>query len=239
MDHFNLEGMFDAQGYVCIEKGMYGCRKPGAILANELMEKRLARHGYYKCTHTPGLVWKHRARPAQFALVVDDFSVQYVGKGHAQHLFAALRQDYEAVTADWEGTLFCGITLKGDYYDARTVELSMPGLFMHCTNSNTRHPCDRKTPHTNIISHSMESKTQLTDPFDDTPELPEEGKTGIHQRIICGRFLYYARAVEDGTMLVSLKRACSTPDQCATKVERSASIFILVCAAKYNLAFIS
>ena len=40
--------------YVEIRKGMYGLPQAG-ILANKLLKQRLAKHGYYKCKHTPGL----------------------------------------------------------------------------------------------------------------------------------------------------------------------------------------
>ena len=73
-----------------INKGMYGLPQAG-IIANELLTKRLARHGYYQAEHTHGL-WKHTSRPIQFALVVDDFGVQYVGKEHAQHLRSSCSQ---------------------------------------------------------------------------------------------------------------------------------------------------
>ena len=43
--------------YVRIEKGMYGLPQAG-ILANRLLAKRLAKHGYYQVRHTPGL-WRH------------------------------------------------------------------------------------------------------------------------------------------------------------------------------------
>ena len=102
---------------------MYGLPQAG-ILANDLLSKRLARHGYYEARHTPGL-WKHRTRPIKFALVVDDFLVSYVGKTHALHLLAALKEHYQ-VSEDWEAKLFCGITLTWDYVK-RTVTLSMPG----------------------------------------------------------------------------------------------------------------
>jgi hypothetical protein len=36
-----------------------------------------------------------------FTLVIDDFSIHYEGKQHAQHLIAALKQDYEAITTGW------------------------------------------------------------------------------------------------------------------------------------------
>ena len=64
--------------YMQIEKGMYGLPQAG-ILANKLLRKRLAPHGYYEIPHTPGL-WKHIHWPIKFTLLVDDFVVKYVGK---------------------------------------------------------------------------------------------------------------------------------------------------------------
>jgi hypothetical protein len=61
-----------------------------------------------------------------FALVVDDFGIQFSQVKDAQHLLAALKQDYEAVTVDWTGSLFCGITFTWDYKN-QTVNLSMSG----------------------------------------------------------------------------------------------------------------
>ena len=40
--------------YVEIRKGMYGLPQAG-ILANELLQKNLMKHGYAPCKHTPGL----------------------------------------------------------------------------------------------------------------------------------------------------------------------------------------
>jgi hypothetical protein len=57
-------------------------------------------------------------RPIHFALVVDDFGVQYVGAEHAHHLIT--------VSKDWTGGLYCGITLNWDYAN-KHVDLSMPG----------------------------------------------------------------------------------------------------------------
>eukprot|EP00956_Cyclotella_meneghiniana_P010944 scaffold15305_cov21-Cyclotella_meneghiniana.AAC.1 len=47
------------KGYVYCEirRGMYGLPQSGKI-ANDLLKKRLAPHGYYEVQHTPGL-WKH------------------------------------------------------------------------------------------------------------------------------------------------------------------------------------
>lgn len=60
-----------------------------------------APHGYFEVPHTPGL-WKHIWRPVQFSLVVDDFSVKYIGKEHTEHLVAALKEDF-TLSTDWEG----------------------------------------------------------------------------------------------------------------------------------------
>ena len=62
------------------------CGLPNAgRLANEQLKKHLKPDGYYEVAHTPGL-WRHRRRPIQFSLIVDDFGVKHVGKEHAEHL---------------------------------------------------------------------------------------------------------------------------------------------------------
>jgi hypothetical protein len=74
--------------YIEIRKGMYGLKKAG-LLANQLLQTRLAPFGYYPARHTPGL-WLHQTRPISFTLVVDDFAVKYIVKQHAEHLRNAL-----------------------------------------------------------------------------------------------------------------------------------------------------
>lgn len=113
----------NGQVYLQIEKGLYGLPQT-RILANKLLRKRLKPHGYYKLPYTPGL-WKHISQPVQFSLVVDDFSIKYVGEQHAQHLLNALKEDYE-FSDDWKGELYCGITLQWNY-DKRHLDISMPG----------------------------------------------------------------------------------------------------------------
>jgi hypothetical protein len=137
INEYNLKELVDANGSVLarVDKGMYGLPQAG-MLANKLLKERLDKHGYYETSHTPGL-WRHKTRPIMFALVVDDFGIRYVGKQHADHLIAALRQDYEAVTIDWKGDLFCGITLDWNY-DQRTVDLLMPGYVEKALRESTR-----------------------------------------------------------------------------------------------------
>ena len=89
MDHMNKNSYI----YMQIERGMYGLPQAG-ILANKLLRKRLAPHGYYEVLHTPGL-WKHTSLPVQFTLVVDDFGVKYQDQESVDHLISALKQEYE------------------------------------------------------------------------------------------------------------------------------------------------
>jgi hypothetical protein len=97
IDKYNLRPLV-SNGYVYIEirKGMYGLPQAG-ILANKLLTKRLALHGYAPTAHTHGL-WRHKTRPIAFTLVVDDFGIKYVGKEHADHLYCVLTEHYEAST---------------------------------------------------------------------------------------------------------------------------------------------
>jgi hypothetical protein len=121
---YNLNALaFDDWVYIEIRKGMYGLKRAG-LLANQLMQTRFAPFGYYPAIHTPGL-WLHKTRPISFTLVVDYFTVKYVGKQHVEHLRNGLLQTYE-LTTDWTAMVYCGMTLKWDYKN-RTCDISMPG----------------------------------------------------------------------------------------------------------------
>jgi hypothetical protein len=123
--------------YIRIDKGMYGLPQAGR-LANYLLVKRLAPHGYHPVGHTHGL-WRHITRPFTFTLVVDNFGVKYVDKDNVDHLLNALKKNYE-VTEDWERKLYCGISLKWDYSNG-TIDLSMPGYI-----ENTLHKFQHNKP---------------------------------------------------------------------------------------------
>jgi hypothetical protein len=100
---YNLNALaVDGWVYIEIIKGMYGLKQAG-LLANQLLQTRLAPFGYYPARHTPGL-WLHKTRPISFTLIVDDFAVKYVGKQHAEHLQNALLRTYE-LTTDWTATV--------------------------------------------------------------------------------------------------------------------------------------
>jgi hypothetical protein len=100
---YNINALaVDGWVYIQIRKGMYGLKQAG-LLANQLLQTRLAPFGCYPAQHTPGL-WLHRTQPIFFTLVVDDFAVKYVGKQHAEHLSNALLRAYE-LTTDWTTTV--------------------------------------------------------------------------------------------------------------------------------------
>jgi hypothetical protein len=54
--------------YLCTKRAVWGLPQAG-ILANNLLQKRLAPHKYYECINTFGL-WKQEWRPITFTLVV-------------------------------------------------------------------------------------------------------------------------------------------------------------------------
>ena len=86
-----------------IRKGMYGLKQARQI-ANNRLQLNLSKHGYFPTRTTPGL-WKHETRQMQFALVVDEFGVKYLGEENTQHLIHALRESYNIIL-DREGTIF-------------------------------------------------------------------------------------------------------------------------------------
>ncbi len=189
IDEYHLKDIVDDTGHIWVEirKGMYGLPQAG-ILANKLLEKRLAKAGYVPTPHTPGL-WKHVWRPVTFTLVVDDFGVKYVGRQHVDHLLNTLQEHYK-ISTDWEGSLYCGITLKWDYA-TRTVDASMPGYvqkilekLQHPTPMHPEHAPHKAKP----VSYG--TRVQMTYDVDTMPGLDQDGVTRIQQ--IVGALLFYA-----------------------------------------------
>lgn len=214
--------------YVRIDKGMYGLPQAG-IIANKLLAKRLANHGYYQSPFTAGL-WKHNHRPIQFALVVDDFGVDYTGKEHAIHLLEALQQHYECST-DWNGTLYCGVTLKWDYKN-RTCDLSMPG-YVQTALTRFDHPQPSRPQYAPFKANAPQfgTKIQLTDPIDDSPLLSKKQVKRIQS--IIGTFLFYARAV-DPTMSVALSALASLQSKATEQTNTAITQFLDYCATNPN-----
>ena len=189
--------------YMRIVRGMYGLPQAG-MLANNLLKERLEKHGYIELTHTPGL-FMHKTRPVWFTLVVDDFGVKYVGEENAKHLMSVLREFYE-VEEDWNGGLYCGITLEWNY-KRRYVDIAMPNYVQkQLLKYKWRTP---KRPQYCPYSPAPVNYGKKSDIIIDKPESPKLDKAGkkyIQQ--VVGSFLYYARAV-DMTILHALSKIVS------------------------------
>ena len=103
--------------------------------------------GYYPSSHTTGL-WLHITWKIAFTLVVDDFSVKYVGTENAHHLHNSLLCSYK-ITMDWGGKVYSVMTLTWDY-QKRTCDISMPGYITNflnkLQNDKPKHP-----QHTQLI----------------------------------------------------------------------------------------
>jgi endonuclease I len=79
---------------------------------------------------------------------MDDFGIKCIGKQHANHLLNAIHQKCQ-LTCDWDGSLFCGISLKWDHTNG-TVNLSMPG-YVERAPHKFQHPTPHRPEH---LSHA-------------------------------------------------------------------------------------
>ena len=131
ISEYNLNSLVH-KGWIYFEiyHWCYGLPQYG-MLANKQLRLRLEKEGYYEAMTTPGL-WRHKRRPIQFVLVVDDFGVEYVGKQHADHLATILKK-YHSITEDWEGKKYARIDLKCDY-EKRTYRATMDGYILDLRN---------------------------------------------------------------------------------------------------------
>ena len=188
-----------------MRRAVWGLPQAG-ILANKLLRKCLAPHGYYECKQTPGL-WKHNSRPISFTLVVDDFRVKYTNKKDIDHLIDSLKTDNE-LTEDWDGDLYCGIKLKWDY-DARTLDISMPGYIIKQLQKY-KHASPTRPQHCPYTPEPKRygSNAQRPLPKDTSPPLSKEDIKHVQRQRVIGSILYYARAV-NLTVLMALSTIAS------------------------------
>ncbi len=198
IEHYNLRDKATPNGYIyCeIQKGMYGLPQAG-IIAQELLEERLQKHGYRQSQTTPGL-WKHDTPPISFSLVVNDFGVKYVGKENTEHLLDTTVWHHYKCSCDWRGERYCGLTLKWDY-KGKKVHVLMPG---YVTKALTRFqhlpPVKSQDQPYLHAKPNYGAKTQHATAEDTTPLLDKAGQKFIQE--VCGVFLFLARRVDDGLL---------------------------------------
>ena len=115
------------------------------ILANKLLQKWLAKQEYFPIASTPSL-WKHKTRPIVFALVVNDFSIKFVGDKHAQHLLFALWETYK-IKVDWKGSKFCDIDIDW-YYNCKPPYInSLMKNYIPESLAKLQHPTSKLPQH--------------------------------------------------------------------------------------------
>jgi hypothetical protein len=191
---------------------MSGLKQAG-LIANQLLQARLAPFIYYPARHTPGL-WLHTTQQISFTLVVDDFSANYVGKQHAEHLRNALLRTYE-LTTDWTATVYSGMTLKWDYKN-RTCDISMTGYVSNVL-SKFQHEAPKHPQYTlsQYVRPVYGAKTQYATK-DETPPLAAQQCLTIQK--ITESVLNYARAV-DPIVLMPLNDIATEHTKATEKTE--------------------
>ena len=171
-------------------------------------------------------------RPINFTLVVDNFGVVYENNEHALHLLQTLCQNNEAVSVDWTGTLYCGITLKWDYLK-RTCELSMPGYVQQAVNNfqyrikSPNKTTDAPHPYKATIKLELPMPPQIDNCAKLSPQVIK------HLKQIVGTFLFYSRAV-DPTMLTALSIISTEQTQGTQTTKEKADHFLTYTATHPN-----
>jgi hypothetical protein len=197
---YKLHDLANADGFVSIkiQKGMYGLPQAG-ILAQELLEKRLNKHGYCQSSITPGL-WRHNFCPISFTLCVDNFGIKYVGREHVEHLSGILNEHYKC-SQDWDGTRYLGMNMDWDYIN-KNVDVSMlnyvPEALIRFHHAPPAKPQHQLYPH---IKPVYDASKQYAETIDISPPLSKENKKYVQE--VVGTFLSYAQCV-DSTMLTAL-----------------------------------
>ncbi len=189
--------------YFQVDKGIYGLVQAGILAYNKLLSI-LQGADFHPAPHTPGL-FIHTSRPITFTLCVDDFGVKYIHKPDVDYLITTLTNVYK-LSIDWEGNNYLGLTLDWDY-NARTVDISMPGYIDRALHRFQHPPPSRpqESPH-QWQAPTYGATIQLALQPDDTPPISHTTRKYLQQ--VIGTLLYYARAV-DNTMLVAISTLSS------------------------------
>jgi hypothetical protein len=159
--------------------------------------------------------------------VVDDFGVKYVDKEDIDHLVTTIGNRYP-IKVDWKAEYYLGITIKWGYVN-RTATLSMPGYvqealleFQHESTDGVKF--NSPSPYTPPV---YGKKRQMTKSDETNPINKKETK--ILQKV-CGKFLYYARAI-DTTMVHALNDLATQTTKGKEKTMQALTHFLDYCAS--------
>ncbi len=164
---------------------MYGLPQ-AVILGQELLKKRLNKHGYRQSPITPGL-WRHNFCLISFTLCVDNFGIKYVGCEHVEHLSGILKEHYKC-SQDWSGARYLGMTINWDYIN-KSVHVSMldyvPEAVIHFQHAPPAKPQHQPYPH---IKPMYGTTKQYGETIDTSPPLSKEDKKYVQE--VVDTFLY-------------------------------------------------
>ncbi len=145
---------------------MYGLPQAG-IIAQQLLETRLAAHGYHQSTTMPSL-WRHNTCPICFTLIVNNFRVKNMNKNDAEHLLNPIQKYYKC-SSDWDATRYCRPTFKWDD-EGRKVHSSMPNYLAKALQCFQHPPPmkvkDQPYPH---VKPNYGAREQFAKPEDTSP----------------------------------------------------------------------
>ena len=189
--------------YAKIKKAWYGLKQSGKIAHDDLVQ-HLEKYGYVKEKRTDGL-FSHKERDINFTLVVDDFGIKYTDKADVEHLVTALRDKYP-LKVDWKAEQYIGIHLKWNYID-REVICSMDGYVEQALKEfNHIIPKQLHSGPSKIDRPDYGAKVQYVK--EDLTNKLDEDQIKFIQRVT-GKFLFYARAIDD-TMLHAINDIASS-----------------------------
>jgi hypothetical protein len=161
-----------------IQKGMYGLPQAG-IPVQELLKKRLNKHGYCQSPITPGL-WQHNFHLTSFTLCVDDFGIKYVGREHVKHLSGILKEHYKC-SQDWSSARYLGMNIDWDYIN-KNVHVSMlnyvPEALIRLQHAPPTKPQHQPYPH---AKPAYSATKQCVETIDMSPPLSKEDKKYVQE----------------------------------------------------------
>jgi len=171
----------NGQLLIRLDKTIYGMKQAGYISQRNLIEI-LTKNGYKEENYNS--IFTNTDKSISFATHVDDFGVGYKDKEKVLQLIKVLKDAGYTITEDWEGKKFCGLEIElnqGKWIDIsvrKTIERTVTrfGKFK-----------ERDCPYK--ISAVKFCKEQLEAEIDSSPELSEEEKTLLQEKVGLTRYI--------------------------------------------------
>ena len=168
--------------------------------------------------------------------MVDDFGVKYINKIDADHLITTLQNKYP-IEMNWNGDYYLGMTLDWNYhkiYSEKSVRLSMPGYMKEALIEFKHHFVKQQFSPSPFRDPIYGRKVQYTDVI----EIPTFTKRQVHLlQQICGKFLYYAQAL-NSTMMHALNDLASQVTAGTMKTEEAQQCFFNYCTTNPDASIV-